>query len=217
MSETEEYEEAAVSAIIEGIDSFSPVHHDGTPIQGENFGSRGRKAGAGIYRHPPLACPAPRQPGTLRGFYRCPACGVRVTLAGQIRASELGQELGERWAEAIAGGVGQAFWYTVDLAVAIGKGLHWVWKWLRNRRVKAAKNGGVAPEMVHALVVIGMVAARYRPVSDEKGAELCPKLTRPCANGVGHAARLRSPGGASSPRTCAVRGAARLGDRLVVS
>ena len=98
----------------------------------------------------------------------CRACGEKVPLAGQITGAQLGAELGERWAEAIAGGIGQAFWYTVELAVAIGKGMRWVWKWLKNRRVKAEKSGGVAPEMVHALVVIGMVAARYRPVSEQK-------------------------------------------------
>jgi hypothetical protein len=168
VSETEEYDESPTSEIIEGIDSFSPVHHDGAAIESGNFGSRGRKAGAGIYRHPPLACPAPRHPGTHLGYYRCPACGVKVTLAGQIRASELGQELGERGAEALAGGVGQAFWYTVDLIIAIIRGLQWAFRWLKNRRVKASKGGGVAPEMVHALVVMGMVAARYQPVGHDK-------------------------------------------------
>jgi hypothetical protein len=171
MSETGEDETRQVSAIIDGIDPYTDVHHDGVVTERGQFGSKGRNPGPGIYRHPPLACSAPRYPSTMRGFYRCPACGVKVTLAGQVRASELGQELGERWAEAIAGGVAQAFWYTIDLIATVGQGLRAACKWLKNRHEKAQDSARVAPQMVHALVIMGMVAARYRSVGGEKMTE----------------------------------------------
>lgn len=181
MSETQQDDQAWDDPNPKEAGSFHPAIHHQT--QTELAGEHGYRAHATIGRrnHPQLSCPNPRYPATHRGFYKCNACGEKVTLADTWTTSqaiqagaEYGHDLGERWAEAIAGGVGQAFWYTVDLAIATGKGLHWVWsrvrEWLGNRRVKAPDSGGVAPEMVHALVVMGMVAARYRPVEDRKEA-----------------------------------------------
>jgi len=122
--------------------------------------------------HPPLACPDPRYSATLRGFYRCPACGAKVQLAGQIRAAELGQELGERWAEALAGGVGQAAGLTRDLLLAIARGIMWAWSAGKNRLARTEKDGGVAPELIRAVVLMGMVAARYTTPADPKLGQL---------------------------------------------
>jgi hypothetical protein len=151
--------------------SYQPSIHHGMPVSvAPEWGRDGRLGHTEKRKHPPLACPNPRYMATFRGYYHCPGCGAKVPLAGQITGAQLGAELGERWAEALAGGVGQAFWYTVDLVIAIGRSLQWAFRWLKNRRVKAPKGGGVAPEMVHALVVMGMVAARYQPVGDKKEA-----------------------------------------------
>ncbi len=142
---------------VEETGPFQPAMHDGIPVAlpGEYGQARyGRLSKTG---HPPLACPDPSYAATLRGFYRCPACGRKVPLAGQLNAAELGYELADTLMEALIGGTAQAarvIWETLCAAV---RGV----RWLASRRPGRRENGGgESRELVAALVVMGMVAAR---------------------------------------------------------
>jgi len=138
-----------------------PSIYDGIPVEVPGT-YRQSEYGRQRYRHPPVACLDPRNAATFRGFYRCPACGEKAQLAGQVRAAELGQEMGERWAEAVAGGVAQVFW----LAVSVVRDLAYVagvaWRWLTRRRAATGDGVGAASDVVRALVMMSMVAARNR-------------------------------------------------------
>ena len=172
MDEDEAETEPDEAVKLEETGPFHPAAHHETQTKLAGEGSYRGHATIERRGHPALACPDPRHPATLRGFYRCPACGAKVQLAGQIRAAELGQELGERWAEALAGGVGQAAGLTWDLLLAIARGIMWAWSAGKNRLARTEKDGGVTPELIRAVVLMGMVAARYTPPADPKLGQL---------------------------------------------
>lgn len=122
-------------------DPFVPAGPWDLPVVDTGHGRDARYGRLGGRAHPPLDCPAPTRTATLRGFYHCPGCGVKVPLAGTVPASEWGHEAGERWAEVVIGGLVQAWWLTWDLAVASWRGVAWLWarRWSGRR---AAGAGG---------------------------------------------------------------------------
>lgn len=166
-------EDAGEDGYVEPTGPFQPAAHDGIPVTVPGRYREGRYGRIGRQPHPPLACPDPRLVATLRGFYRCPACGEKVPLSGQVSAAQTGQEAGEMFAAALAGGVAQAYRLTVEIARDMIWAVRWVCWWVGNRGAARRKRGRADPEMVRALVVMGMVAARNRPVqAPETGHEL---------------------------------------------
>jgi hypothetical protein len=121
---------------------------------------------------------------TIRGFYRCPACGVKVPLAGQVNSSQVAHDRGERLAEALISGTIQAFLVAVDVAHWISYGVRFIvytaGKWVGERRRKAENGGGVTPvdtrELAFRMAVMGAMASRFRPtgtISEAKECETC--------------------------------------------
>lgn len=167
MSEVEEEESGPVE-----LEETGPFH-PAIPYQIQaELGGNPAHATIGRRGHPPLACPDPRYMATLRGFYRCPACGAKQQLAGQIRAAEMGQELGERWAEVIAGGVGQAFRLTVDLVVYIIGGVVRAWNRFHGRR-PAPENGAKMAQELIGMLGYGPGIKASETVSEAKECEVC--------------------------------------------
>src|SRR6266853_391317 len=64
--------------VYDGRGGFPP------PGAGRSWDHRGMR-----HSHPPLDCPNPRMMGSFRGFYRCPACGYKVRLAGEARMRDV--------------------------------------------------------------------------------------------------------------------------------
>jgi hypothetical protein len=152
---------------VEPTGQFHPAVHDGIPVGlAAEYGGKTKYGRLGRDPHPPLYCPDPRYPATLRGFYRCPACGAKVPLAGHRTGSDIGYELGEKFAESVAKGIGQAFWLTVDITQDIAWLVRWVCWWVGKqvgeRRAKAPAATGPDPELVRALVLAGMLAQRNK-------------------------------------------------------
>lgn len=85
--------------VYDGLPGFPPGGH-GRSWQGSRAG------------HPPLDCPSPRLMATLRGYYRCPACGLKVRLAGSRTWREDGYERADR----VLAAVGEAVRQCADLA-----------------------------------------------------------------------------------------------------
>lgn len=162
---------------LEPTGSFQPAIYQGIPVDVPGTRARGEYGGLRKTRHPPVTCPNPRYPATMRGFYRCPACGDKAPLAGQVQTAELARERGETLAESAIAGAAQAFWIAVDAAQLLLYGVRLAWFWLTTRAEKrqAAKEngGGVPPEMVKALVVMGMVAARKEAAETVSEAKEC--------------------------------------------
>jgi hypothetical protein len=170
MSEAEDDMPQARGTDLGESTSFVPAAHVGIPVDLPGQYQPGRYGRMGKDAHPPLDCPAPRYPATLRGFYRCPACGLKVPLTGTRRGAEIGAELGERWTGALFCGVAQAFWFTWDLAVDVARGVAWLYRKLRVKEQNSEQtNGGVAPDLVSMLVVLSIAAARYGRGSEAPG------------------------------------------------
>ena len=145
-----------VSEDIEGY-PFQPAIHDGIPVAVPGRRREGAYGRLGKHAHPPLACPDPRRVATFRGFYRCPACGEKVPLADQVTVAEVAYELADRGMETLIRGAALAFWIAWDSVVYIARGVRWLaGRW----GSEPGMARGEAHEMVKALVVLGMVAAR---------------------------------------------------------
>jgi hypothetical protein len=168
-------DEAEDDKYVEPTGAFHSSVHDGLPVEVPGTGREARYGRLGKHGHPPLACPDPRYPSSLRGYYRCPGCGEKTPLAGQLRAAagfREAAERGERAAATIAAGAVQAFWLTFDIARDIIWAARWLASWAArragNRQAARRNGGGAAPEMVSALVVMGMVAARQARVDENE-------------------------------------------------
>ena len=103
----------------EPVGSFHPAVHHGIPVELPGQRREGRYGGGLKAQHPPVGCPAPRYPASLRGRYRCPACGDKVPLDGAFSAREVGYELADRAMEQVvwlARSVVSDVWFVVRLA-----------------------------------------------------------------------------------------------------
>lgn len=131
--------------------------------------SHGQKA-----KHPPISCPYPRMASSLRGFYRCPACGAKVRLGGTRTGAELGYELADRIMPYIADALGQCWYIAWSSVVYLAKWVIYLFLKLYDptigrifsKRAVMEGNGGVGPEQVGELVVMlaaaSMITAKYR-------------------------------------------------------
>ena len=172
MSETEQEE---TDGPIEETGTFQPAIHHGIPVEMGGEHGRGRYGRIGKDGHAPLACPNPRYAATLRGFYRCPACGVKVPLAGQVRARELGYELADTLMEGLADGLRQTWWLAGTVVTDLARAARWAWrKAVSGRGSEPVQAGGEAFDLVRALTLMTMVTARHKAqggtVSDAKEA-----------------------------------------------
>jgi len=157
---------------LEPVGSFQPAIHAGIPVaMHSDYGGRAHYGGMGKNRHPPLACPDPRYPATLRGFYRCPACGVKAPLAGQVSTREMSYELADTVMEAVISGAVQAARIAWQTIAYIAGGVRWLLERLRKSpgesAGKASNGDGMAYELVLRLAVIGTIMTRYGTPEDQ--------------------------------------------------
>ena len=143
--------------------SFMPAIHDGIPVTVAGIHGQRQYGRIGEGGHPPLACPNPRYPASIRGYYKCPGCGARTPLAGEVSVREVAYGLADEW----MGALGQAAWIGRESIVYIAGGVVRVLAWLINR-VKRRQNGqGVAPEPAWGLFPLGMRSAGVDGGRDE--------------------------------------------------
>jgi hypothetical protein len=138
---------------VEETGPFQPTAHHGIPI--DVPGRRGQvRYGPGFAaaQHPPIDCPGPRYPASLRGRYRCPACGEKVPLEGTRTGREIGYELADAAGEFALSALGQVWWLAVSAGVDLARAVRWAVEKLAARREKRRGSGELpaVPELESA-------------------------------------------------------------------
>lgn len=103
-----------------GDDRYHAIYDGGVAFPP---GGAGRDYPAG---HPPIDCPAPRIMSSVRGLYRCPACGGKIRLAGQRGGRELGYDIADTLGWAVSRGTAQAWDIAWLSARALARGAAWL-------------------------------------------------------------------------------------------
>jgi hypothetical protein len=82
---------------VEPTGAFQPAIHEGIPVSVPGRYARAEYGRLQKVRHPPVDCPFPRYPASMRGFYRCPACGTKAPYIGQRSGRDAGYEVADWW------------------------------------------------------------------------------------------------------------------------
>jgi hypothetical protein len=162
---TEPRQEPPAAAALAELRDGHPIY-DGLP--GPPPGGAGRSWARQKRSHPPVDCPDPKLMGSLRGYYRCPGCGVKVRLSGHVTVRESAYETADWWAAGVVEAARMAWEMVTDMA----RGVAWLYVKLTRKRGSSEpeNSGGVATDLVRALVLLGVAMARNEPETGQESA-----------------------------------------------